>query len=122
MYFAYDGFTQSGNTRRFQFRGVEERAPVDLFSIEVDLLLFLQNRVSLQEGPSFCLELLTQAFSAGPVYLERLHSYLVVSEDFRPLLVARQKREAEKALRASTRSPYRKPPFRSNLQLGKQGA
>ena len=104
------------------FRGVEERAPVNNFSIDIDLLLFSQNKVSLQEGPSFCLELLTKAFSAGAAYLDQLHSYLVVGEDFRPLLVQRQKREAEKLIKARARTPYRKPPFRSNLQIGKPSA
>lgn len=122
MHFAYDGFTQSGNTRRFLFRGLEERTPVNNFSIDVDLIMFLQNKVSIQEGPSFCLELLTRALAAGQAGLDRLHTYLVVGEDFRPLLVERQKKETEKAIKARNRTPYRKPPFRSNLQIGKPTA
>lgn len=35
------------------------------FSIEVDLPLLLQNRVLVQEGPIFCLQLLTAASVGG---------------------------------------------------------
>ncbi len=119
MHFVYEGFTHEGNRRCFLFRGVEERAPADVFSIEVDLPLFEKNRVSVQDGPSFCLQLLTRASSAGPVQLERFHSYQVVGDDFRSLVVERERREAEKALKRRPRSPHRKPPFTSNLRLGK---
>ncbi len=119
MHFAYEGFIQNGSRRSFLFRGVEERGSEDVFSIEVDLQLFAQNHVSFQGGPSFCLQLLTRASAAGPIQLERLHSYLVVGEDFRPLIVERQKLEAEKAVKSRTRRAYRKPPFRSNVWIGK---
>jgi hypothetical protein len=105
MTFSYEGFTHRGNTRCFLFRGGEDRTDLKAFSIEVDLPLFVQNRVSYQDGPSFCLELLARAFSVGPIELEKCHSYRVVGADFLPLVLARQRREAEKILKRKARIP-----------------
>ncbi len=120
LHFSYEGFTQAGNKRSFAFRGVDEHTPGALFSIQVELALFIQHRVSLQEGPSFCLQLLTNACALGAVSLGRLENYTVIGEDFRPLTVERQRREAEKALKKQARSPYRKPSFSSNLRMVKR--
>ena len=118
MQFAYEGFTQDGDRRCFLFRGIEERNTTISFSIEVDLRLLVQNRVPVQEGPMFCLKLLNTASVGGPTCLDRFHSYTVVGEDLRPLLIERDRRAAEKALRKSARKPVRKPSFTSNLRLG----
>jgi hypothetical protein len=118
MHFSYDGFTHHGNRRCFQFRGIEERNPVRAFSIEIDLPLFAQNRVPIQEGPMFCLQMLTAAMLAGPPSLDRLRSYRVVGDDFRPLLIEREKHAAEKALRLRARRFGRTPPYTSNVHLG----
>lgn len=118
MHFAYEGFTQDGDRRCFLFRGIEERNPTSNFAIEVDLRLLVQNRVPVQEGPMFCLQLLTSASVGGPNSLSRFHSYTVVGEDFRPILMERERRAAEKALRRPSRKPIRKPSFTSNLRLG----
>jgi hypothetical protein len=118
MHFSYDGFTQHGDRRCFVFRGTENGNPAVLFSIEVDLPLLVQSRVPLQDGPMFCLQLLTTASVGGPNSLERFHKYRVVAEDFRSLLIERERRAAEKALRKSPRTSFRKPSFTSNLHLG----
>ena len=118
MRFAYDGFTQDGDRRCFLFRGIEERNPTISFSIQVDLRLLVQNRVPVQEGPMFCLQLLTTASVGGPTCLDRFQSYTVVGEDFRPLLIERERSAAEKALKKPARRPFRKPAFTSNLHLG----
>ena len=117
MHFAYEGFTQDGNKRCFLFRGIEERDPVRNFCIEVDLLLLAKNRVPVQEAPMFCLQLLTAASLSGPNYLDKFHSYRVVGQDFRALLVERERVAAEKALKKPARKPFRKPPLMSNLRL-----
>ncbi len=117
MHFAYEGFTHNNGRRCFTFRGIEEHNPVTVFCIEVDLPLFIQNQVSVQEGPMFCLQLLTTASLAGPGFLERFQNYRVLAEDFRPLLVEREKRAAQKALKKPPRRPFRKPPSLSNIQL-----
>ena len=118
MHFAYEGFTQQGDMRCFLFRGTEDRSPAILFSIQVDLSLLAQSRVPMQDGPMFCLQLLTAASVAGPDYLNRFHSYRVVAEDFRPLLMERERKAAEKALKKPVRPRLRRPSFTSNLYLG----
>lgn len=118
MHFAYEGFTHDGYRRCFLFRGIDESNPVSTFSIEVDLSLFTQNHVPVQEGPVFCLQLLTTALLTGPNGLNRFHKYRVIGEDFRPMLIERERRAAEKALKKSSRKPFRKPSFASNLHLG----
>lgn len=99
MHFAYDGFKQSGNNRCFLFRGIEKYTTVSAFSIGIDLRLLLRNRVLIQEGPMFCCRLLTEAALAGSTSLDKLHNYEVVGEDFRPLLMERERHAAEKALK-----------------------
>jgi hypothetical protein len=101
------------------FRGIEDRDSTDIFSIEIDLRLLAQNHVLVQEGPMFCLSLLSSALLAGPDYLKRFHAYRVVGEDFRPLLIEREVRAAEKALRKQPRRPIRKPPRSAGLHLGR---
>jgi hypothetical protein len=118
MHFAYDGFTQDGDRRSFRFRGIEERNPISNFSIEIDLQLLLQNQLPVQEAPMFCLQLLTSALCGGPDSLTRFHNYTVVGEDFRPILVERERKAAEKALKRPSRKPFRKPSSTSNLRLG----
>lgn len=116
MHFVYDGFTHDGGTRRFMFRGIEERTRASVFAIDVALPLFAENRVSVQDGPAFCLQLLTTASLGDPSQLEKLQHYKVVEEDFRPLLIERERRAAEKALKKAPRRPFRKPPISSNLR------
>ena len=108
MHFAYEGFTHSGGADRcFQFRAIDKSESVGLFRIEVKLPLFSQNRVPVQDGPQFCLRLLEAASSAEPSDLDRFHSYSVVSEDFRPLLIQREKERAAKALKTPPRRAMR---------------
>ena len=118
MHFSYEGFTHEGGRRRFLFHGLEELRAVSVFCIEVDLPLFAESRIPVQEGPLFCLQLLTKASLAGPANLDRFHSYRVVAEDFRPLVVERERVAAEKALRVTLRRPIRRPSDSSNLRLG----
>ena len=99
MHFAYEGFEQNGNNRCFLFRGIDEYSPVNAFSIEIDLRLLFQNRVLIQDGPMFCSQLLTTAAVAGPKFLDKLRNYRVVREDFRPLLMEREREAAEKAMK-----------------------
>lgn len=118
MHFSYEGFTHEGNCRHFLFHGIEEFSAISVFRIEVDLPLFAQSRIPVQDGPLFCLQLLHRASLAGPGSLDKFHSYRVVAEDFRPILIERERVAAEKALRVSLRRPVRKPSHGSNLHLG----
>lgn len=66
----------------------------------------------------FCLQLLLTASAGGPTRLNRFQSYTVLGEDFRPFLIERERRAAEKAEKKPARKPFRKPSFTSNLRLG----
>jgi hypothetical protein len=117
MHFAYEGFTQNDDRRCFTFRGMEDYTAVSVFCIEVELPLFARNRVLVQEGPMFCLQLLMTANVAGPSFLERFRSYRVLEADFRPLLLEREKRAAEKAMKKTPPRPFRKALPISNIRL-----
>src|SRR5579875_1013793 len=118
MRFAYEGFTQDGDRRCFLFRGIEEHNPTNIFSIEIELRLLLQNRVPVQDGPMFCLQLLTTASVGGSSYLNRFLSYRVVGEDLRPLLMERERRAADKAQKKRPHKRPQRPSSTSNLRLG----
>lgn len=122
MQFAYQGFTNDRDRRYFTFR---ESAPhsVGVFSIEVALSLLTRKGVPVQDGPMFCLGLLSAAVLAGPSSLERLRNYQVVEEDFALLLIEREKRAVEKAMKKTARKPpFRRPPSTSNIHLGTTAA
>jgi hypothetical protein len=99
MRFAFQGFTQDDNKRCFLFHGIEESNEKRAFRITIELALLMRNHVSLQDGPLFCLQLLTKAYLAGPSYLEGLQQYRVSGDDFRSLLVERERQAAEKSAR-----------------------
>ena len=69
------------------------------FTIEVDLRLFAENKIPVQDGPSFCLQLLTRAATDGSSHLDKLRRYQVIGEDFRPMVDEREKKEAEKTMK-----------------------
>jgi len=73
--------------------------PAMAFTIEVDLRLFVQFKIPVQDGPSFCLQLLTKASADGSSHLDKFRRYQVVGEDFHPMVVEREKKEAEKTLK-----------------------
>ena len=116
MRFAYEGFTDIGNDRCFRFSGTNGKDSSVGFSVEVKLLLFSENRILVQEGPSFCLHLLETASAADPANMERFKQYTVVNEDFRPMVVERARKLAERAHKAP-RKPIRKPAPTSGLVL-----
>jgi len=119
MTFTYQGFTHSGDKRCFTFQNVKaQNDPMSIFSIEVDLPLLSRIRFPVQDAPMFCLQLLNTASLAGTDSLERLHRYGLVEEDFRSVLVEREKRAAKRAMRKPPRRPLRKPSSFSNVVLG----
>jgi hypothetical protein len=119
MNFTYQGFTQADNRRAFTFWSARTRDDQSsIFSIEVDLPLLSRVRLPVQEVPMFCLQLLNNASLAGIDFLQRFRSYLLVEEDFRPLLLERERRAALKALKKPPRQPVRKPSAHSNVVLG----
>jgi hypothetical protein len=97
--FAYQGFTHQSGRRCFLFHSIEPNVPVIAFSIQVDLRLFVEYKIPVQDGPSFCLQMLTKASSVGSSHLDKLRSYEVVGEDFHPMVEEREKKEADKILK-----------------------
>lgn len=118
MQFAYQGFTNERDRRFFTFRETAAQS-AGVFSIEVDLPLLSRKRVPVQDGPMFCLGLLTAALLGGPGSLEKFRNYRVTDEDFASLLIEREKRASEKAMKKTARKPpFRRPPSTSNIHLG----
>ena len=99
MVFAYQGFTHESGRRCFLFNSVEANVPAMAFTIEVDLRLFVQFKIPVQDGPSFCLQLLTKASTDGSSHLDKLRRYEVIGEDFQPMVMDREKKEAEKTMK-----------------------
>ena len=115
MNFTYEGFTQEHDRRCFTFRGMEERQPVSVFSLELELPLFAHHHIAVQEAPMFCLQLLKAALLAGPSFLEKLHHYQILAEDLRPFLRERERQAAEKIRKKSSYRPFRKPAATSHI-------
>jgi hypothetical protein len=99
MVFAYQGFTHESGRRCFLFNSVEANVPAMAFTIEVDLRLFSEYKIPVQDGPSFCLQLLTRASTDGSAHLDKLRRYQVVGQDFQPMVEEREKKEAEKTMK-----------------------
>jgi cold shock CspA family protein len=59
MQLQYLGFDQIGNIRQYRFDGIARGAETRHFAVDADLALFARHRVSMQEGPTMCLRLLT---------------------------------------------------------------
>ena len=66
----------------------------------------------------FCLEMLKAASVDGLKSLTRLQRYRLVEEDFRPLLLEREKVAAEKASRSFLSMPFVKHSPQSDVVLG----
>lgn len=103
MQFSYRGFQQDKGVRQYTFVGVVDRRPDLTFHITTDLTLLAQHRVSIQEAPALCVQLLTQALETGEASLEAYYKYAISAPD---LLAFTAPRRAQAAIRAS------RPPMR----------
>jgi hypothetical protein len=81
MQFSYRGFEQLNGIRRFKFAGVVEKQPQFSFCFSVDLKLLTEHRVSLQETPALCVQLLTRAAGEGVTTLEGCADYHLGADD-----------------------------------------
>jgi hypothetical protein len=117
--FSYQGFTQKDDKRLFTFLRTEHvNQPAVVFSISVELPLLSKIRVPVQDGPLICLQLLNNAFLEDADSLSRWQNCQLNEADFRPFLVERAKKAAEKASRKTPRRAFSKPSIHSNLTLG----
>jgi hypothetical protein len=81
MHFSYRGFEQLNGIRKFKFAGVVEKQPQSIFCFSVDLKLLTEHRVSLQETPALCVQVLTRVSSETPANLEVCVNYHLKAED-----------------------------------------
>jgi hypothetical protein len=114
--FVYNGFTQDGNKRCYSFAAVTDRERTTLYSIGVDLSLFMKYQVSLQNGPTFCLHLLQTACEGDARGLDQFRNYCAIDADFATLLAERAARAAVIAAKKPARRSFRKPPLSSQLR------
>jgi hypothetical protein len=81
MQFSYRGFEQLNGIRKFKFAGMIEKQPQSAFCFSVDLRLLTEHRVSLQEAPALCVQVLTRASNEGDATLETCADYRLGPED-----------------------------------------
>jgi hypothetical protein len=81
MQFSYRGFEQLNGIRKFRFAGVVEKQPQSVFCFSVDLTLLTEHRVSLQETPALCVQVLTKASGESSSSLDNFLNYRLVADD-----------------------------------------
>ncbi len=113
MQILYDGFAQDGNNRCYSFRIVDENRQPCVYTIQIDLALLNKYKVSLQNGPSFCLHLLQAPAAENTISPDSI--YRVVDADFAALLAQRAADAAAFASKKPARRPIRKPTPSSQL-------
>lgn len=81
MHFSYRGFEQINGIRKFKFAGIVEKQPQHLFCFAVDLKLLTEHRVSIQETPALCLQVLMRAAKDGVPQIDSSLDYLLGTDD-----------------------------------------
>jgi len=106
--FRYLGFDQLQNARGYRFEAVSKGDPVRQFVVTVDLALFREHRVGIQEGPSLCAHKLAADLEKC-TETEEVH--VLTTEDLQIYVEARAAAETRKleARKAAPRRP--KPPI-----------
>ncbi len=109
MQFSYRGFQQKLGVREYTFSGLVNKQPDRVFHLTADLSLLAQHRVSIQEGPSLCTHLLTDALEQGEHLLDRYTQYEVSAPDLVAFTAPRRALAATRANRPPTRLHRPKP-------------
>lgn len=81
MNFSYRGFEQVNGIRKFKFAGIVEKESQHLFCFAVDLKLLTEHRVSLQETPALCLQVLMRAAKEGVPQIDCSLDYQLGPDD-----------------------------------------
>jgi hypothetical protein len=81
MHFSYRGFEQHDGIRKFKFAGIVDKQPQHLFCFAVDLKLLTEHRVSLQETPALCVQLLMRASKDGVPQIDSTLDYQLGPDD-----------------------------------------
>jgi hypothetical protein len=81
MHFSYRGFEQVNGIRQFKFAGIVEKQPQFLFSFAVDLKVLMEYRVSIQEAPALCLQVLMRCAKDGVAQIDPSVVYQISPDD-----------------------------------------
>jgi hypothetical protein len=81
MHFSYRGFEQHDGIRKFTFAGIVDKQPQHLFCFAVDLKLLTEHRVSLQETPALCVQVLMRASKDGVPQIDSTLDYQLGPDD-----------------------------------------
>jgi hypothetical protein len=103
MRFSYRGFEQQRGVRRLTILGIGSEEPPRGFHFNVDLLLLAQHHIGLQELPSLCFNLLTNASSECEDGLAKYSEYTIGGSELSSFTAPRRAAEAARA----NRQPYR---------------
>ena len=122
MQLVYIGFSHDANFRSFRFQRVmassrlAPRSRIVEFTVRVDLQLFIQHGIPVQDGPSMCLRILTEALATEGENETAASSFVVTKEHFSAMVTARTAVEDARAARRKPRHPG-KPSSASQLNL-----
>jgi hypothetical protein len=121
MQFAYMGFTQEANIRHYHFQRVLLRARaarvsnVVRFTLNADLALFAHYHIPVQEGPTICLQILSDALAESEDGTVAAATYAVTPEHLSNIAMARTKAEEARHAKRRPRPPF-KPSANSQLK------
>jgi len=115
MQFLYMGFSQKANIRSYKFRGVtpKERPAVGSKGVEfqlfADMALLARHRISVQDGPTLCLRILSASLAEEGADTVQFSSYAITIEDVSAYASARDAVAETKAARRKHRAPFKPP-------------
>lgn len=111
MRFAYDGFLQANGQRQNFFYGLTAGQPNREFCFTIDLALLGKNRISFQEIPHLCAQLLGEAEAVSEGALSSYEHYVVSQQDLVTFTAPRRAQEAERDKRRNMQRKVRPKPM-----------
>jgi hypothetical protein len=122
MRFSYRGFEQQQGVRRLTILGIGSEEPARGFHFNVDLLLLAQHHIGLQELPSLCFNLLTNASSECEDAVAKYNEYTIGGSDLSLFTAPRRAAEAARANKQPYRSNRRPVPATSQPSFARDAA
>jgi hypothetical protein len=121
MQFLYMGFAQQANVRCFRFQGILPRertaksAPAIDLKLNADLSLLARYKISIQDGPTLCLQILVAALTGAEDNVAAFASYSITLDDVIAFAAARTAIEDAKIAHRKPRRHF-KPLASSQLK------
>ncbi len=122
MQLVYMGFTQEAGIRCFHFQRVLTQArlanapKIVQFTLKAEMSLFMEYRIPVQDGPSICLRILTDALAGIEETTVAPASFAVTTEHLSSFASARTATEEARMARRKQRAPF-KPSNASQLKF-----